>query len=419
MKKSLPAIIIILLCILSFPSQGQWKLVWSDEFEEVIGPDWVLHVGTTWNNELQYYRKENASVVDGNLVIKAQKEDFGGRFYTSARLRTQGKVSWRYGRLEARIKLPAKQGSWPAFWTLGDVGQWPNNGEIDIMEHINTTTTVHANMHWSNNGSHTMREKKTTGDVTEYNVYAIEWSPLSIKWFFNDLKYHEVSITNSVSNTQSFHKKHHILVNMAVGGDMPKFVIDEVSMPWEMVVDYVRVYADTTLVPATSIAIEGGVPTLLKNRSINCTAKILPENTTHQTVTWSSSNAAVAMVNQGGQVTSKAPGTAIIYARTADLVTSFTITVTEDTTSIDEVDATSFISIYPNPVSEGRLMVKLKQPIGASTLQMVDLNGRVLISRSMAEEESVELSAGMNPGVYFLRVINNNKVFTRRFCVVE
>ena len=136
------------------PAQtNSWQLVWSDEFNGSIGPNWVFETGAGgWgNNELQYYRRENATVENGALVITAKRENFGGASYTSARMKTQGLKTFRFGRIEARMKLPSFLGAWPAFWMLGanlpQVG-WPASGEIDVMEHVNDENKVYGTIHW-------------------------------------------------------------------------------------------------------------------------------------------------------------------------------------------------------------------------------------------------------------------------------
>jgi len=138
-----------------------WKLVWSDEFSRDGQPDpskWSYDVGGHgWgNNELQYYaesRLKNARVENGNLIIEAHKESVQGSQYSSARLVTKGKGEWTYGRIEVRAKLPSGRGTWPAIWMLasqnsyGD-GYWPDNGEIDIMEHVGfDPDVIHASVH--------------------------------------------------------------------------------------------------------------------------------------------------------------------------------------------------------------------------------------------------------------------------------
>ncbi|HCQ15079.1 MAG TPA: glycoside hydrolase, partial [Cryomorphaceae bacterium] len=149
-------------------SYNGYNLVWQDDFNgnSLSTTDWNYEIGTGsngWgNNELQYYRKENTEVKDGYLIITAKKENFGGREYTSSRLTTQGKQSFKYGRIDIRAALPYGQGIWPALWMLGSshssVG-WPRCGEIDIMEMVGGNvpgggeSRVHGTVHWDNNGS--------------------------------------------------------------------------------------------------------------------------------------------------------------------------------------------------------------------------------------------------------------------------
>jgi beta-glucanase (GH16 family) len=142
MKKFIPTCLLLgALTTLQKNAEAQnWQLVWQDEFTNGISADWVFETGNEdgWGNqELQYYRRENATVEDGKLVITAKHESFGGYNYTSSRMKTLGKKSWKYGKIEARIKMPAFSGIWPAFWMLGsnhsEVG-WPASGELDAME---------------------------------------------------------------------------------------------------------------------------------------------------------------------------------------------------------------------------------------------------------------------------------------------
>lgn len=229
---------------------ADWQLVWQDEFDTGIGPDWVFEIGNGaggWgNNELQYYRRENAAVENGNLVITARREDFGGFKYTSSRMKTQGKQSFKFGRIEARIKLPLGMGLWPAFWSLGSnitqVG-WPASGEIDIMEHVNTEALVHGTVHWTApDGSYASYGGNVATTPDEYHVYAIEWDPNFIRWTLDGVQFHVIDITNGVGGTAEFQNDFFLLLNMAVGGNWPGFVIDENKLPARMYVDYVRVY---------------------------------------------------------------------------------------------------------------------------------------------------------------------------------
>jgi beta-glucanase (GH16 family) len=225
-----------------------YQLVWSDEFNgaSVNTTNWSFETGAGgWgNNEQEYYRSQNATVSNGNLVITAKRESFGGANYTSARLKTQGKRQFTYGRIEARIKLPLGQGLWPAFWMLGsNIGSagWPKCGETDIMEHINTSNTIYGTIHWDNNG-HAQYGGNTNTTPASYHVYSVEWTSSSIKWFVDGVKYVEANILNNINGTDEFHRSFFILLNMAVGGNWPGQTIDNSKLPASMYVDYVRVY---------------------------------------------------------------------------------------------------------------------------------------------------------------------------------
>ncbi|MGB3181013.1 MAG: carbohydrate-binding protein [Cyclobacteriaceae bacterium] len=249
-----PFYLLALLMVLPLAdtSAQNWQLVWQDEFNGSISPDWVFETGTGsggWgNNELQYYRRENATIENNALVITARRENYGGRQYTSSRMKTQGRKSWKYGRIEARIAMPSFTGVWPAFWMLGDnitsVG-WPACGEIDIMEHVNTEQATHGTIHWQdNNGNYANYGGYTGTNVTAYHTYAIEWNSSSIKWFLDGVQYHEVNIQNGVNGTSEFHNNFFIILNMAIGGNWPGFNVDNGAFPAKMYVDYVRVYKD-------------------------------------------------------------------------------------------------------------------------------------------------------------------------------
>ncbi|RAW01649.1 carbohydrate-binding protein [Pseudochryseolinea flava] len=251
MKKLRHAILLVSLFAAGSLEAQNWQLVWQDEFTNGISSDWVFETGTGsggWgNNELQYYRRENATVSNGQLVITARRESFGGMNYTSARMKTQGRKSWKYGKIEARIAMPSFQGIWPAFWMLGDnitsVG-WPACGEIDIMEHVNTGNQVFGTIHWQDhNNTYAQYSGNTTANnITTFHVYTIEWDGSLIKWFVDGVKFHEASIANGVNGTSEFHNNFFLLLNLAVGGNWPGFTIDNNAFPTNMYVDYVRVY---------------------------------------------------------------------------------------------------------------------------------------------------------------------------------
>jgi beta-glucanase (GH16 family) len=251
----------LLLLISGLMHAQNWQLVWSDEFTTEIGPDWVLETGTGssgWgNNELQYYRQENAKIENGELVITAKKESFGGASYTSARLKTEGLKSWTYGKIEASISLPSFQGVWPALWMLGEnitsVG-WPACGEIDIMEKVNTVNEIHGTIHWQdNNLQYANYGTGTPLSSSGYHTYTVEWDKQFIKWFIDGIQYHIVNIENGVNGTSEFHNNFYVLLNLAIGGNWPGFNVDETALPATMYIDFVRVYQDAISVNTTNI----------------------------------------------------------------------------------------------------------------------------------------------------------------------
>ena len=243
------------------PGPRQYMLAWSDEFDGNAGdaPDstrWVHETGGDgWgNNELEFYtgRTDNSTLDGaGHLVITAKSESFGGRAYTSARLKTQGRFAQRYGRFEARVRLPTTSGIWPAFWMLGDnIGQvgWPNSGEIDILELIGKQPnvvygTAHGGGtggHWSNGGSRTLPNGSFSDD---FHVFAVTWTPDSIQWSLDGVPYHSVT-PNELKPGQSWAFDHpfFLLLNVAVGGNWPGSPDATATFPQQMTVDYVRVY---------------------------------------------------------------------------------------------------------------------------------------------------------------------------------
>jgi beta-glucanase (GH16 family) len=254
---------------------GPWHLVWSDEFSssDGSGPDgskWVFDSGGGgWgNNELQSYtdRRENSVIRNGVLAIRALKEPFTGadgvrRDFTSARLKTLGRFSQRYGRFEARLRIPRGQGIWPAFWMLGDdierVG-WPACGEIDVMESIGREPmVVHGTLHGpgysgsrgigaSFKGSHPFAE--------DFHVFAVEWEPEAIRWAVDGVQYQSKTPADLPGGARwVFDRPFFLLLNVAVGGNWPGSPDDTTVVPQEMLVDWVRVHSrSTTNAPASS-----------------------------------------------------------------------------------------------------------------------------------------------------------------------
>ena len=229
-----------------------YKLVWSDEFDgdEIDTTKWGYDLGGSgWgNNELEYYtdRKENSFVSDGILHIKAIKESYEGKEYTSARMLTKGKFEFQYGYVEARISLPRGSGIWPAFWMLGyniDWIVWPCCGEIDIIEAINTENKVYATCHWFANGGHAEYGKNSEDfDLTEFHDYYLYWDSEYIRVGVDGKQHYEILIKDNTGSTNAFHNKFFFILNVAVGGNWPGFEIDNNQFPNEMKVDYIRVY---------------------------------------------------------------------------------------------------------------------------------------------------------------------------------
>lgn len=233
-------------------ADGEYKLVWSDEFDgtELNRNNWTVEVNGNGggNNELQYYvdNTKNLEVSNGTLKIHALRENYGNKSYTSGRINSKGKQEFKYGKIEARMKLPRFSGIWPAFWTLGanynTVG-WPKCGEMDIMEAINDNNTVFANLHWSykNTQADTKGKKYDVGDRTQWHTYGMEWDENSAAFYVDGYIYEKYSISTQ-SEMEEFRKAQFIILNLAVGGQLPGYNINQNSFPATMEVDWVRVY---------------------------------------------------------------------------------------------------------------------------------------------------------------------------------
>ncbi|WP_431160641.1 glycoside hydrolase family 16 protein [Flagellimonas beolgyonensis] len=234
------------------------ELTLSEEFDTDGAPNssiWGYEIGTGengWGNqELQYYtdRAENVQVRNGVLLITAQKEDFEGSQYTSARLVTKDKFEQQYGRFEARIRLPYGQGIWPAFWMLGadiDENPWPGAGEIDIMEYRGQNPTVLiGTVHGPgySGGESISKEYTLPNDRfdTGFHIFGIEWGPEYINFYVDDVLYNQIT-PEDVTGQWVFDKPFYILMNLAVGGTFVGSPNQETIFPQTMIVDYVRVY---------------------------------------------------------------------------------------------------------------------------------------------------------------------------------
>ena len=242
--------ILLLLQQSSFAQTKYNKLIWADEFNHNGAPDsskwnYELGAGGWGNNELEYYtsRPQNVIVKNGMLHITALKENYKGSGYTSARILTKGKFSFKYGRVEVRAKVPSGVGTWPAIWMLGsniDSANWPAAGEIDIMEHLgrdlnNIYGTLHYPGHFGGNANgKTLMIKNAT---TQFHIYGLEWSPKEIKISVDGKVYQTVQNSPDIPFNHNFF----IILNMAMGGNFGGPVDPKVTKA-TMEIDYVRVY---------------------------------------------------------------------------------------------------------------------------------------------------------------------------------
>lgn len=223
-------------------------LVWSDEFDAAGAPDptkWGYDLGTNngWgNNELQNYTNasDNVAVSGGTLKITAKRVGAG---FTSARIKTQYKFEFTYGKIEFRAKLPSGGGTWPALWMLGanfDQVGWPASGEIDVMEHVgNHQNVVSGTFHYPGHsgGNGPTASVTVPGVADDFHIYSCVWSPLSIKIYADD------TLIQSLPNnaTLPFNADFFLIMNIAMGGNLGG-TVDPAFTQSTLEVDYVRVY---------------------------------------------------------------------------------------------------------------------------------------------------------------------------------
>jgi beta-glucanase (GH16 family) len=248
-------------------AQAQWALHWADEFDgTALAGHWAPMIGngsayglpSGWgNNERQYYtdRPSNVTVSNGTLKITARRENFGGQAYTSARLRTMDNFEFKWGRIEARMKLPSTSGVWPALWMLptgSPYGGWASSGEIDLMESVNNADRIYGTLHhgagWPNN-AHTGNSVVTGTDYSQdFHDYVVEWDPNQIRWYLDGALYGTINSSQWYSSAAPnnprapFDSPFHLLVNVAVGGNFPGDPDGSAQYPQTFEVDYIRVY---------------------------------------------------------------------------------------------------------------------------------------------------------------------------------
>lgn len=263
MKKYYQLSVFTALLVVSSLAYAQCPtLVWSDEFdgtaldlnkwEPMVGDGCNYGICGWGNNELQYYKAENAVVSNGSLKIIAKKERVKGKQYTSARLRTKSLADFTFGRFEARIKLLEGQGLWPAFWMLSTnepYGGWPQSGEIDIMELLGQDPeVVHGTIHYGDaypNNQHKGQSYhlyNNTKFSDSFHVFALEWEPGILRWYVDDVLYQTIYAEDVYNWPFDAGNQMHFLLNVAVGGNWPGNPDATTVFPSQMEVDYVRVY---------------------------------------------------------------------------------------------------------------------------------------------------------------------------------
>jgi beta-glucanase (GH16 family) len=236
-------------------------VVWNEDFNGaagagVDGSRWNFDTGGggNGNNELEYYRSGTSNVAQdgqGHLVITAKKENpnnfqcwYGRCTYTSGRIQTAGKFSQLYGHIESRIKIPKGNGLWPAFWMLGG-GNWPTDGEIDIMENVGRTpNTVYGTIHGPGySGANGVGGTRNIGTPlgNAFHVYAVDWSPNLIIWRIDGSEYFRATPSQIHGNSWAFNHPFFIILNLAIGGGFPGSPDSSTPFPSQMVIDYVHV----------------------------------------------------------------------------------------------------------------------------------------------------------------------------------
>jgi len=306
----------LLFCGYGLMAQCGYELVWSDEFSgtSLDQNNWSYQTGASgWgNNELQDYTNTNAQLTLGRLKIIADEPT--PNYYTSSRIRSKELFDIKYGKIEARIKLPKGQGIWPAFWmlpTCNTFGIWPTSGEIDIMEYLGhqvdrTYVTCHYGESSNNKGQSGNTYILPNGDFsTAFHVFAVEWSENNIKWTIDGNLVHQVNSTQVAPFLWPFNESFHLLLNVAVGGNWPGSPDNTTVFPAVMEVDYVRAYQKID-----EIEIQGQTEILAPSSSViytapniagatyywylpNCITGITGQGTNQISVDW---------INDGGQI---------------------------------------------------------------------------------------------------------------------
>ncbi|KQS37133.1 family 16 glycosylhydrolase [Pedobacter sp. Leaf194] len=245
-----------------------FKLVWADEFEKDGVPDaknWTYELGFVRNEELQWYQPENAFCKNGLLIIEARKEqklnplyeEGSGNWrkknkfieYTSACLITKGLQHFQYGRFEMRGRIDISDGLWPAFWTLGESGAWPANGEIDIMEYYRGKILANVASLGAGKKPKWFSKTKSTDELggkhwaSKFHIWRMDWDNQAISLYVDDILLNKIAL-NELKNedgTNPFMQKHYLLLDLALGG-LNGGSLNDTKFPNQFEIDYVRVY---------------------------------------------------------------------------------------------------------------------------------------------------------------------------------
>lgn len=399
-------------------------LIWSDEFNINGAPDpqnWTYDLGAGeggWGNrEIQFYRNvsENVRVEDGNLVINAIKNNAGQ--WTSARVKSQGRQSFQYGRVEFRAKLPIGSGTWPALWLLGDnitqVG-WPSCGEIDVMEHVGKDPgKIHGSLHSPSSFGNTQNTGSTNINTfaSEFHLYSVDWTPQSMTFKVDDIAYYVYAPNPKNNENWPFDQPFFLIMNIAMGGnfgsdpqyesgDLRNGVDPNLSFA-EMLVDYVRVYQALTEAPEISgdsivdpnatglqysVPVQGGSFNWMVPEGATITAG---QGTNTITVDWGEAEGDVSVVIGGdcgtfnsvlGVKTKLTPiGPSIVFDNFEDGDFSRWTPAPGDGNSFELTEENGELRIVYDITNPGRnpnLVFDLGQPVDLTTLSQLEITAR-------------------------------------------
>lgn len=252
-------------------SVGDYQLIWSDEFEKdgfVDSSNWQFEHGFVRNQENQWYQPDNAYCKNGFLIIEARKTNRAnptydpssthwGRSrktieYTASSINTRGRNQWQYGRFEMKARIPVGAGLWPAFWTLGIDGEWPSNGEIDIMEYyrgmILANIACGTDERWQAKWYEETKSVDSLGGkewAKQFHIWRMDWDEMHISLYMDGMLMNRVALDELVNKDGTginpFKQPHYILLNLALGG-INGGEINDSLLPAKYEIDYIRIY---------------------------------------------------------------------------------------------------------------------------------------------------------------------------------